>query len=272
MLSRVRAIVLGLLALLVVGAIASATASAEAGPFWHHREVGKAIDEGKIEPQTPETFSGTGGEQILKGTVGTTPVLLKAPGVKITGGIWNNTLQGQIKLTLTYPPITIATPALPGCQAEAFTQAGAHNVVFAEGHLAWTWDGTAGQRTEQPIVNQKPDIIFVPPGTQIQANSTELPKGIFAEIKFAPTASCGVLAGTFKVTGSTIGSLKPEKVGEWSTTLVTNTPEGKAKQHFWNGKEFIGVETGLIFAGNPASLIGENKTTATKQEIAIFEK
>jgi len=270
--SKMGIIVFGLLALLVVGAIASATASAEAGPFWHHRENSTEGNGFKIEPQTPETFTGTGGEQILKETVGTTPVLLKSPGVKITGGIWNNKLQGQIKLELKYSPITIAEPTLPGCQAEVSTQPGARNVVFAEGHLAWTWDGTAGQRTEQPIVNQKPDLIIVPPGTQIQENVTELPKGVFAEIKYSPTASCGVLAGTFKLIGSTIGSLKPEKIGEWNKTFTFNTPEGKAKQHFWNGKEFIGVETGLLNAGNAMSLIGEDKITMTKQEVAIFEK
>lgn len=272
MLLKVRAVVLGLLALLVVGAVASATASAEAGPFWHHRENSTEGNGFKIEPQTPETFSGTGGEQVFKGTVGSTPVLLKAPGVKITGTIWNNKLQGQIKLELKYPPITLAEPKLPECQPEAFSQSGGHNVVFAEGHLAWTWDGSEGQRTEQPIVNQKPDIIFVPPGTQIQEGATELPKGVFAEVKFSPAAHCATLAGTFKVGGSTIGSLKPEHVGEWSRTLITNTPEGKAKQHFWNGKEFIGVETGLIFDALPASLIGEDKVSSAKQEVAIFEK
>jgi hypothetical protein len=271
MLSNTRAIVLGLLALLVVGVVASATASAEPGPFWHHRNNSTEGNGLKVELKSPETFSGTGGPQELKGTIGTTPVLLRTPGVKITGTIWNNGLQGQIKLELKYPPITIVEPKLSNCQAEAFTQPGAHNVVFAEGHLAWTWNGTEGQRTEQPIVNQKPDIIFVPPGTQIQQGATELPKGTFAEVKFAG-GGCGVLAGVFPVNGTTIGSLKPENVGEWSRTLITNTPEGKAKQHFWNGKEFIGVETGLIFAKNASSLIGEDTVTSTTQEIAVFEK
>lgn len=269
MLHRVRAITLGLLALLVVGAVASATASAGPGPFWYHRN--NSTENGmKITAQSPETFSGVGGEQILKGTIGTTPVELKAPGVKITGTIWNNSLQGQIKLELKYPPITIAEPTLTNCQAEAFTQKGAHNVVFAEGHLAWTWNGEPKQLEEQKQESQKPDIIFVPPGTQIQQGATALPKGVFAEIRFAGSG-CGVLAGTFEVKGTTIGSLKPENVGIWSRELIVNTPEGKAKQHFWNGIKFVGVETGLIFAGNPSSLIGEDKTKSTSQEIAVFE-
>jgi hypothetical protein len=268
MLHRVRVLVLGLLALLMVGAYASATASA--GPFWHHREVAGS-DQGKIEPQTPETFTGTGGQQEFKAQVGTTPFVLRSPGVKIKGTVWNNNLQGQIKLELKYPPITIVSPTLAGCQAEAFTQPGGHNVVFAEGHLGYTWDGTTAQLKEQPIVNQKPDVIIVPPGTQIQQGATGLPKGSFAELKFAPTASCGALAGVFKVGGSTIGSLTPEHLGEWSTKLLVKTPEGTAKQHFWNGKAWVGVETGLVFASNPTSLIGEDTTTAAKQEIAIFE-
>lgn len=266
---RVRATVLGLLAMLIAGAVASATASAGPGPFWYHRN--NSTENGlKVTAQAPETFSGEGGEQILKGTVSTTPVELKAPGVKITGTIWNNNLQGQIKLELKYPPITIAEPKLKGCQAEAFTQAGAHNVVFAEGHLAWTWNGETKQLEEQKQESQKPDILFVPPGTQIQQGATEPPKGVFANVKFTGSG-CGVLIGTFEVQGNTTGSLKPENVGTWSRELVVNTPEGKVKQHFWNGIKFIGVETGLIFAKNPSSLIGEDKTKSASQEISVME-
>jgi hypothetical protein len=270
MLLKVRVIALGFLALLVVGAIASAASSANPGPFWNHRE--KTGENGlKISAQAPEAFYGTGGPQELKGNVGI-PVILRTAGVKITGFIWNNGLQGQIKLRLKYPPITIIEPIVKECQPEVFSQVGAHNVVYSEGHLAWTWNGEEPQRSEQPVLNQKPAIIFVPPGTQIQQGATALPTGTFAEVKFTG-AGCGVLAGTFPVTGTTVGKLiQPANKEEWSNTFTFATPEGKVKQHFWNGIEFRGVETGLTFAGNPASLIGENTIETIRQEISIFEK
>jgi hypothetical protein len=269
MLLNTKVLLLGLAALLLIGSIGAEVAYAEAGPSFHMRGAGEKGEGEYIGGSTPLEVQGEGGEQTLKGTIGTTPVVLKSPGVKITGSIWDNSLQGQMKLELKYSPITIVEPKLKECSVEMFTQKGAKNTVFTEGHLAWTWDGTKTQLQEKSQLAQKPDIIFTPPGTQIQEGATELPKGTFAEVKFTG-AGCGVLAGIFKTSGSSVGSLKPAKVEEWGKALTVNTAEGTAKQHFWNGKEFIGVEAGLVFAVNPASLIGETKIHPVNQEIAIF--
>lgn len=269
MLLKARAIGLSLLVLVVAGAIASTTASA-VGPYWNHRQ-GPGENGLKISAQSPEAFYGTGGPQELKGNVGVA-IRLQSAGVKVTGFIWNNNLQGQIKLRLKFTPIAILEPTVKECQAEAFTQPGLHNVVYSEGHLGWTWDGTEAQLKEQPQKGQKPDIIFVPPGTQIQQDATELPKGTFAEVKFVGPG-CGVLAGTFPVKGTTIGNLvQPSGVEEWSNTLRVTTPEGKAKQHFWNGKAQVGAETGLTLGANPASFIGENTLETIWQEVSVSEK
>jgi hypothetical protein len=270
MLLKARAIGLGLLVMLVVGAIASGTASAGPGPFWYHRD--NPGENGlKIQAGSPEGFYGTGGPQTLKGTIAATSITLVSQGVKITGFIWNNNLQGQIKLRLKFSPIKVTTPNLPECQPEVFSQPGAHNVVYAEGHLAWKWNGLGKQLEEQKQEEQTPQIIFVPPGTQIQQGAAKLPAGKFAEIKF-PTAGCGVLAGTFSVTESTVGHfIQPGNVNQWSNTLQIATGEGKQLQHFWNGEKFIGAEVGLAFGGNPSSFIGQDELETLRQEVSVME-
>jgi hypothetical protein len=145
-------------------------------------------------------------------------------------------------------------------------------LLYLDGHLAWKWNGSPGQLTEQPQLNQKPDIIFVPPGTQIQQETKELPKGTLAEAKLVG-AACGVLAGAFPLQGALTGHLlQPENVNEWGNAFRFVTPEGPQLQHIWNGKEFVGVEVGLFLAGNPASLIGEYIIETIRQEISISEK
>jgi len=272
MLEQTRTAWLGLLVMLVAGGIASSAASAGPGPFWYHRE--NAGENGvKIQAVSPEGFYGTGGTQTLKFTIAGTAVTQTAPGVKITGLIWNNNLQGQAKLRLKFPPIKVTTPNLPECQPEVFSQKGAHNVLYAEGHLAWAWNGEKKQLEEQKQEAQNPDIIFVPPGTQIQQGASALPTGTFGEIKFPATIGCGVLAGiTAAITGSTVGHLiQPENVNQWSNILRISTTEGTQKQHFWNGEKFIGAEPGLLLAALPASLIGEDTLEMLRQEVAVRE-
>lgn len=275
MLFKTKILLLSLLALLLVFSVAAEAASA-AGPYFHAREAGGKGGGEDLNEAAPMEVQGKGGEQALKGTIGGVSVALKSPGVKVSGSIWNNTegqtkLEGQVKLELKYMPITIVEPSLSKCQAEISSQSSAHNLVFANGSLAWTWNGEEKQREEQPVLNQKPDIILVPPGTQLQEGTSELPKGTFAEVKFTGSG-CGILAGTFPIKGSMTGSLKPEKLEEWGSALALSLSEGKAKQHFWNGSKNIGVETGLLFGGNPASLTGEMKlNTEQGDEISVFE-
>jgi hypothetical protein len=276
MLLKARAIGLGLLVLLVAGAIASAVASAEPGPFWNHRQNPGEGNGLKVSLQSPESFYGTNGQQPvqIRGMIGTTPFILQAAGVKLTGTIWNNGMQGQIKLRMKFTPFALIEPKVPGCQPEVSAQPGARNLIYFDGHLAWKWNGEVKQLVEQPQLNQVPDIYFVPPGTQIQQDAKEGPKeGTVAEIKFAPAGSCSVLAGEVPLTGDMTGHLlQPENVNQWSNIFRFATPEGTQLQHIWNGKEFVGGTVGLFIAGNPASLIGEYIIETIRQEIAIFEK
>lgn len=258
---------LGFLTLLAVGSfgISSASAAIEAGPFWHHRALkGEGAGE-KIAEAKPETFSGEGGEQLLKGTLEGMETEITAKSVQAKGIIYNNALQGQIKVLLKYHEAKLLKPVLKEC----LVKVGVNEEVKAEGHLAWKWNGEAKQLEEEPKKdNQKPDIIFTP--TQIKAGDTKLPEGKFTEIVFTG-AGCGVLVGAHIVKGSQSVNTKPANLEEWSTTLVTEFP-GWKQQHFYNGKVFIGVNPELIFGKNAAILTGSVTSIAPAQEISVFEK
>jgi hypothetical protein len=263
--SRIRAVILGLLAVMMTGSLMAATASAAAGPFWHHRALAGKGEGEKIESKAPENFKGEGGVQTLLGKISTTEIEITSKSLQVKGAIFNNELQGQAKLELVYNQPTLIKPVLKGCVVTV----GEKNIVITHGHLAWKWNGEAKQLEEATQKAQTPDLIFTP--AEIVSGAKELPKGEFTKITLSGTG-CGVLAGSFKVEGSEEGIPTPKNVEEWSTTLLIGTPAGETTQHFWNGTAFIGVRTGLLFGGNAASLIGQTTVTAGQQEVAVFEK
>lgn len=266
---------LGMLAVMLAGSVMATTASATAGPFWHHRLNSGEGEGAKIEPKAPENFRGQGGEQTLKGTIGKEPVVISSAGIEVKGAIFNNANQGQIKLEIVYKQPTLVSPKLPGCVVTV----GEKNIVVVKGHLMWKWNGEKKQLEEQPQLNQKWDIGFtaVEPSQQKPAvervNLTN--NGTFTTVALKSTATCAALAGTFNVSGSEVGIPSPSQLEEWSKKLQVRTVEsqtGKFLQHFWDGEAFQGAELGLTFANNPASLIGQTEVEAAQQEIAVFEK
>ncbi len=268
-----RAIVLGFLALLTMGSIGAPAAfgASEAGPFWHQRKVGNSSKGEKIEEAKPESFNGEGGEQILKGEITGKPnteIEITTKSVQVKGIIYNNTLQGQIKVLLIYhEPKLVKPTTLPECQVKI--GANKNNEVKSEGHLAWKYRGVSSELTENPVTVQKPDIIFTP--APIKAGETKLPEGTFTEITFSPASKCGVLAGTFPIKGSQSATTKPENLEEWSRTLITAYP-GWKEQHFWNGSLSVEATPKLIFDGNVSTLTGSAEAKSAKEEISVFEK
>jgi hypothetical protein len=259
--NRVRTIVLGVLAMLTVGSFAAASASAEPGPFWYHRS-GCCTTPMKIEQPKDEQFQGKGGRQILEATIGGREVEIESPLVQIKGRIYNNALQGQIKVTIIYHNPTLLKPVLKPCEVKV----GTNNEVQAFGHLAWKYQGNTSELTEQPQLKQKPDIIFTP--KEIEEGAKELPKGEFTKITFTGSG-CGVLTGSSTVKGSVSALINPPELEIWSTQLKVSTP-GWTRQHFWNGKEAIEVEPKLIVGELGAKLVGEFEAHADEQEIAIY--
>jgi hypothetical protein len=276
-LSRIRVAMLGLLAVVLVGSIVAASASAEtAGPFWVHRAIGEKGEGGKIEPKAPENFSGSGGKQRLIAKIGTTEIEIAAPTSTVKGAIFNNALRGQIKFEVVYNQPALLKPELKGCTFVV----GTANIVVAKAFLAWKWNGTKEQLEKKPQKAQTWDIVAAPLEPAIQKPEPEILKldetasGGFTSISLKGTG-CGALAGTFAMDGSEV--VLPEKLtlGEFSKELNVRTisPQEKEsfKQHFWNGERYLGILVGLNFGGNPANLVGQYNATAAQQEISVIE-
>lgn len=269
--SRLRAIILGALTLLVMGSFAASAAYGEAGPFWHHRNNSKEEGGFKVEEKSPETVEGGGPAQTLVGSITLgketkEPVELSAKQIQIKGLIWNGALQGQAKLEALYQEPTLVKPALKGCTVTI----GQQNRVFFQWQWVWTWDGSAGQLTVKPqFPTQHIDgfIVF----REILVGAEEVPKLEFTKVSLTGSG-CGVLAGSYPVKGNVGVEAEPSNIEEWRTSLKLKIPKGVAKQHIWNGTKYIGFETGLEFAGNPAEYKGEAEVTNHAQENSVFEK
>jgi hypothetical protein len=263
MLFKARVLLVGLVALLLMGSVGSGAAYAEAGPYFHVRAVGeKGAGEG-VSETNPLEVQGEGGEQVLNGEVATTKVEIAAKSVQVKGVLYNVKLQGQVKLLLKYVEPRLVKPALKECEVKL----GVNNEVKTEGHLAWKWNGETKQLEEKPQVSQKPDLIFTP--APLEVGAKELPKGSDTTVTFKGSG-CGVLVGVSKIGESQSALPKLANLEEWSKEPAIASP-GWKRQHFWNGKESIGAETGLTLGGNPATLAGSMQIKAPGTEVAIFE-
>jgi hypothetical protein len=270
--------VLGTLAVMLLGSAMAASASAEAGPFWHHRAIGGEGVGAKVEPNTPESFKGTGGEQKLKGTLAGEPVEITSSSLQVKGAIFNGPDRGQVKLELIYNQPKLIKPNKPNCAVTV----GEKNIVVVKGHLMWKWDGTKTQlekAVQQP--EQTPDLVFSAVEPSQQKPFVEKLKftnnGTFTTVALKNAAECGVIAGTFPVSGSEVGIPSPARTEEWSRKLAVRTVESQSTtepflQHFWDQEAYQGAIVGLTFGSNPASLIGQTEVEAAQQEIAVFEK
>jgi hypothetical protein len=279
LLSRIRATMFGLLAVMLVGLVMAPLASAEeAGPFWVHRAEGGKGPGAKIPSTAPENFSGTGGVQTLRGKAGTEEIEIQSRSSTAKGAIFNNALRGQIKFELVYNQPELIKPKLPGCSVTV----GTANIVQVKGFLAWKWNGEKKQLEEKPQKEQTIDLVVAPTEPAVQTPEPELLKldepasGTFTTITLKGTG-CGALAGPENVAGSEV--ILPEKttLGEagFSKELNVRTipPQNEKSflQHFWNGSRYLGILVGLNFAGNPSSLVGQYNTKAAQQEVSVEE-
>ncbi len=266
--SRTKVLVFGLLALVLVGAVAGASASASPGPFWYHRPVGETLGSGvKVAASAPESFKGVGGEQRLLGTIGKEEVEITASSVQVKGAISNNAFQGQVKLELIYNQPRLIKPT--SLASTCVVKVGENNIVQVKGHLMWKYKKGGSELTEQGAAGQKPEIVFTP--KEIAQGATALPGGVFTEIHFS-TSGCGLFPPVAPVEGSQIGYGSPSGLGEWSTNLAVRTTGGTEELvHFWNGEKNVEGKVGLKFDKNESSLIGQTEVKANQQEIAVKE-
>jgi hypothetical protein len=279
--SRIRAAMFALLAMMLVGFVMASSVLAAAGPFWHHRPIGGEGAGSKIEPSAPENLTGKQTEQTLLGEVSGIKIEVAAPGATVTDAIFNGVNSGQIKTTITYKEPKLKKPELKECGVVI----GTNNSIVVKGHLVWKWSGKPEQLRDEPNQDeQTPDLVYTVPEPQQQSTTVVdyRKNGIFTTIAFKGTG-CGVLAGTFSVEGSESG-VTNKKIEEFSRTLAVRTSPSATSinkeagegagflQHYWAVKEFQGLIVGLKFGGNPASLIGQTEVEAAQQEVAIFEK
>jgi hypothetical protein len=258
------ALLSGLALLIIAGSLMATTAMAGPGPFAYHRPIGSKGNGVKITEQSPEAFQGEGGEQKAASRISNMTVEGVAKSVQIKGIIYNNNLQGQLKMNLKFNEVTLSQPKLPGCEVKI----GKNDMATVVGHLAWKWNKTKAQLEEQSQASQGATGIGL--GSELKEGATELPKSEFSKITFSG-AACGVLVGTFTASGSETIKTKPEHLGEWSKSLAITLAEGKEPVHFWNGSSFIGGETGLMLGSEPATVVGESKAEVAQQEVTVLE-
>jgi hypothetical protein len=263
--------------MLLVGMFAAAVAEANQGPFWYHRGLngqGKGVKISGQQGGTPfEEVRGGGGTATLEGTLGGAPITIRSSQVQVKGIVYNNALQGQAKLEFAY-----AQPEIVGEPGNCVVTIGNKNVVKVFGHLVWTWDNTAAQLKEQPVQKQKPAWLFT--GQELQQGATTVPTNIaFTTITIgnAPGHTCLLFTPARAVEGSVVASVKPEQLGAFSTSQAAEARPNGTLQHFWNGKENIGFESGLKFA-NATAKLQQSATVAAfgtqggaAQELGIWE-
>ena len=266
---KARAGLLGLMATLLVSMLVPVAASAEAGPFWYHRAFHGQGKGTKLTGQETEQASGEGGEQKLKTKIAGMAAEIVAKSVQIKGEIYNNSLQGQAKLTLIYHEPKLASAEKEECEVKV----GQLNTVRVYADWEWTWDGSAKQLAEQPQQNQKPDLVFWP--YQLQEGTKEPASQEFTTITLSPkkAGTCSSFKGEFPIKGNVAAEPKPSNLGEFSTQLTVNTLASEVGQHFWNGTEQVGFTTGLFLGAitNKSNLLGSATVgTSKQQEVTIW--
>ncbi len=252
---KLRAGLLGLLAMLLLGSYAASPAfAAPAGPFCHHRN---SIAEGNgelIKAQTPEIVAGKGGIQVLSGKVLGMEVKNEAQNVEVKGNLYNNALQCQTKVELVYNERSVSTP-FAGCTFKV----NRNNLVKLYGHKAWKYNEKEAELTEKTKILQKPDWIFIP--VELQEGAKELPKATYATIIYQtiPGQKCSLNGTEIEVSGSVTARNVPVQLEEWSKAEEQNIEKGEGKQDFWNGTVFVPVTTALKF-GEGAAYKGSIKS------------
>jgi hypothetical protein len=280
--SRMKIMLAGLLAMMIVGSVASATAlAAPDGPWFRHPvggvQVKWPINEHKeIEGENQGSFT-------LVGKVLSLPVTIKCSTVVTTGLIWNGAHQGQDEGEVAFTNCT----TLQLCAGSEVTVSAAK--VLSE--LQFKYAGKQSELNEQPPNQQKIFDVFAPKEAPKQvelAKGEKVARAIFVTIAFPKV--CGVGTEPFPVeaagTVATFENQKQEKQSIiWGTAAETwpqnqDAPEGTLQWKIPNPTEFHhqGVQTKaqLLFAGSPAELEGiihvKRTGIGAPEEFGVFKE
>lgn len=182
---RMKIMLLGVLAMLALSSVVSATASAElqGGPWFRHPEAGKQV---KWPMNEEKEIKGVNqGGFILKSAIGEktkTPITLECKEAKITGNIWNGLHQGEDESEVKFTSCTVISSP---CAGEAVTVEPAK--VFSE----LMWNHAKESKELKEVGQQKIYDAFAP---TVEPNAEG--KASFTTIKIP--AKC-VLGGSVKV-------------------------------------------------------------------------
>jgi hypothetical protein len=276
---KVRLVLAGLTALLAVSAIISVSASAGPGPFWLQKKANDCCSAGwKITAQSPEKFQGKSGRAVLKSKILAIAVEIICNKDRSGGIIYNNGLQGQIKIAVSFSECTIN--GLPKCKVNEPIQ------FNANGHLMWKWNGTTAQLNERPQEKQVPDLLFY--GGEIQQGTKSLEESKpFVSIAIGGEGCAVKEAEPFVAKGYESADVTPWKMQfenqmgpqtEFVDRLFVGFTPGPHEQHFWNGQEQVGLVTSLHLGTEAAKFenqaeLGPFYTQKNEQQIiAISER
>jgi hypothetical protein len=272
MLFKVRLLVMGLLAVMALGMVASTAASARPGPFWWHRNAAKEGEGVKLAENAIEQGKGESKETTFSTKVGGTPLTL-AGQIKVKVDIWNVPQQGQIKIQVQFDEVH--PTELPNCNVTVTVP---HDYY---GHLMWKYRGNKKELEQGPVGGQETvqgqewDIAILPQQTVLGNHGFE-GKNVFAELKFAST-NCGVF-NSVKLTPEGVSGIQDQqlKLGEFAKKLTVSFPGHEIWQHYWPGtlEETEGVEAkGELTTGATASFFnGRLPLEWENQEIDVREQ
>jgi hypothetical protein len=263
MLFKVRLLVLGLLSMMLFGAVASTSALAEPGPFWHHREVGGKGEGEKIEQKAPEGYTGIVNQSEFVGKIGGTELKLKGE-AQVSGGVWNGPDQGQAKIQVKF--FNVVANNIANCTAEVKVP------QDYNAHLMWKYRGFPKEleNKNQILQGQEWDGLVIPQQSKLGPKGPE-GKNIFAIITLG--SKCGVISGLKgNVEGFTGFNAPQVPLESFSKEPILVFPGGILEQHFWNGQEFVPIRLELTFNNELAKFFSQGPIKFQKQEVGVFEK
>ena len=251
MLFKVRLLVVGLLAVMAIGMVASTAAMARPGPFWWIRTNAKEGEGKKLAEQSIEQGKGSGTGATFSTTLGGTPLALEGQ-AQLKFDIWNVPNQGQIKIQIAFNNVQVI--GMPGCTA---------GVQIPEdyiGHLMWKYRGIAkelSQEGTQEENGQEWDLVVAPARSILGAHgfTHQGEEPLFAKITILNnTKLCGVLAGqATNVTGVSAFQDQQLKVGVFAKKATVTFPGHEIWQHYWNGSEIETLKGELVSKVGPAA-------------------
>src|ERR1700730_1761027 len=260
--SRMKIMLAGLLAMLVVGSVASATASAAPDGPWFRHPVG--TEQVKwLQNEEKEVEGKNQGNFVLRfKAIGITTTIKCGTAIS-PGLVWNGLHQGKDEFKLEFTKCFTVQPCA-GTGVEI-----SNTEIYSE--LQWKYAGKQSELNEQPPKQQKIFDVFAPkkaPEQKTLEKGEKIARVIWFEITF-PEA-CKIVVGKFAVEAAgTVAIFEDQHQVThkiiWGTAAQVDPQNQDSKEatlhwQFPNPTEFHhqGVQTKaqLLFAGNPAELEG----------------